>query len=163
MSWCCECRRCVGSGGPVAGALDEALALIGPRRAPFAGLSLDRPRLMGIVNVTPDSFSDGGAFIDPAAAIAHGHTLRAAGADILDVGGESTRPGADAVPAEDADGSIAHVIDLVGRLPVLVLSARSELPFSHQQPANITIIRVDSAGDALRGRSTAPQTISAGT
>ncbi len=55
------------------------------------------PQLMGIVNVTPDSFSDGGLFLDPDAAIAHGRELAAAGADMLDVGGESTRPGAAAV------------------------------------------------------------------
>ncbi|HEU4658783.1 MAG TPA: dihydropteroate synthase [Capillimicrobium sp.] len=57
-------------------------------------------RVMGIVNVTPDSFSDGGAFLDPRAAIAHGYTLVGEGAAILDVGGESTRPGADPVPEE---------------------------------------------------------------
>jgi dihydropteroate synthase len=57
-------------------------------------------RLMGIVNVTPDSFSDGGLFLDAEAAIAHGRELAAEGADILDVGGESTRPGAEAVSAE---------------------------------------------------------------
>jgi dihydropteroate synthase len=55
--------------------------------------------VMGIVNVTPDSFSDGGLFLDPDRAIAHGRDLAAAGADILDVGGESTRPGAEAVNA----------------------------------------------------------------
>jgi dihydropteroate synthase len=54
---------------------------------------------MGVVNVTPDSFSDGGLFLDAEAAIAHGRALLADGADILDVGGESTRPGADPVPA----------------------------------------------------------------
>jgi dihydropteroate synthase len=63
-------------------------------RAPFAGLALDRPRIMGVVNVTPDSFSDGGDFAEGEAAIAHGRALREAGAEILDVGGESTRPGA---------------------------------------------------------------------
>ncbi len=57
-------------------------------------------RLMGIVNVTPDSFSDGGEFLDPSTAVEHGHRLAAEGADILDVGGESTRPGAPAVGAE---------------------------------------------------------------
>ncbi len=57
-------------------------------------------RLMGIVNVTPDSFSDGGQFSDAESAIAHGRELVGAGADILDVGGESTRPGAEAVSAE---------------------------------------------------------------
>ena len=56
-------------------------------------LRMDRFRVMGVVNVTPDSFSDGGEFLDPAAAIAHGRQLAAEGADILDIGGESTRPG----------------------------------------------------------------------
>ncbi|KHK96550.1 dihydropteroate synthase [Microbacterium mangrovi] len=59
-------------------------------------------KIMGIVNVTPDSFSDGGRYFDPAAAVRHGHRLIADGAGILDVGGESTRPGADRVgPAEE--------------------------------------------------------------
>jgi dihydropteroate synthase len=58
------------------------------------------PRLIGVVNVTPDSFSDGGLFLDPERAIAHGRELAAEGADTLDVGGESTRPGAQAVSAE---------------------------------------------------------------
>ena len=56
---------------------------------------------MGVVNVTPDSFSDGGLWLDPADAIAHGIELAAQGAAILDVGGESTRPGADAVAVDD--------------------------------------------------------------
>jgi dihydropteroate synthase len=59
-------------------------------------------KIMGIVNVTPDSFSDGGRYFDPDSAVRHGMLLRARGADILDVGGESTRPGADRVgPAEE--------------------------------------------------------------
>ena len=57
----------------------------------------ERPAVMGVVNVTPDSFSDGGRFLDPDAAVAHGLALVAAGADLLDVGGESTRPGAEPV------------------------------------------------------------------
>jgi dihydropteroate synthase len=59
------------------------------------------PRVMGVVNVTPDSFSDGGLFLDPERAIEHGRELADAGAAILDIGGESTRPGADAVAAEE--------------------------------------------------------------
>ena len=59
----------------------------------FAGLALDRPLIMGIVNVTPDSFSDGGDFVRADDAVAHGMRLIQEGADILDVGGESTRPG----------------------------------------------------------------------
>ncbi len=65
---------------------------------------------MGVVNVTPDSFSDGGAFLDPARAVEHGVRLAEAGAAILDVGGESTRPGAAPVPAEE---ELARVIPVV--------------------------------------------------
>lgn len=63
--------------------------------------ALDRPLVMGIVNVTPDSFSDGGRHADPARAIAHGLKLRDDGAAILDIGGESTRPGA--APVDEAE------------------------------------------------------------
>jgi dihydropteroate synthase len=66
-------------------------------------LPLDRPVVLGIVNVTPDSFSDGGTFFSVDAAVAHAGALIAAGADVIDVGGESTRPGATAVaPADEA-------------------------------------------------------------
>jgi dihydropteroate synthase len=68
-------------------------------------------RLMGIVNVTPDSFSDGGLFLDPARAIAHGRELAAAGADILDVGGESTRPGAEPVDAAEELWRVEPVVE----------------------------------------------------
>jgi dihydropteroate synthase len=67
-------------------------------------------RLMGIVNVTPDSFSDGGRFLDPERAIAHARELIAAGADLLDVGGESTRPGARGVDAEEELARVGPVI-----------------------------------------------------
>jgi dihydropteroate synthase len=68
--------------------------------AHWAGLSLDRPRVMGILNITPDSFSDGGRQKSPRAAIDAGLAMAEAGADIIDIGGESTRPGAEPVPAE---------------------------------------------------------------
>jgi dihydropteroate synthase len=66
---------------------------------------------MGVVNVTPDSFSDGGLFLDPGAAVAHGRRLAAEGAAILDVGGESTRPGAEAVSAEVELERVGPVIE----------------------------------------------------
>jgi dihydropteroate synthase len=69
------------------------------------------PRLMGIVNVTPDSFSDGGLYLDPEAAIGHGEELVRDGAGILDVGGESTRPGAQEVSAEEELGRVQPVIE----------------------------------------------------
>jgi dihydropteroate synthase len=68
-------------------------------------------RLMGIVNVTPDSFSDGGRYLDPRAAIEHGLKLEAEGAAILDIGGESTRPGAEPVPAEVELRRVVPVIE----------------------------------------------------
>lgn len=68
------------------------------------------PRLMGIVNVTPDSFSDGGRYFDPSAAILHGLQLAEQGADILDIGGESTRPYADAVPADEELRRVESVV-----------------------------------------------------
>src|SRR4051812_42509996 len=69
------------------------------------------PLVMGIVNVTPDSFSDGGLFLDAGAAIAHGRDLLAEGADILDIGGESTRPGAEPVPADEEIRRVIPVIE----------------------------------------------------
>jgi dihydropteroate synthase len=68
-------------------------------------------RIMGIVNVTPDSFSDGGEFLDPDRAIAHGRELAGEGADLLDVGGESTRPGAAAVGAEEELRRVEPVVE----------------------------------------------------
>ncbi|MDW8324380.1 MAG: dihydropteroate synthase [Burkholderiales bacterium] len=73
--------------------------------------ALDRPLIMGIVNVTPDSFSDGGLCLDPAAAIEHGRRLVAEGADILDIGGESTRPGAQPVPLEEEIERVIPVVE----------------------------------------------------
>jgi len=66
---------------------------------------------MGVLNVTPDSFSDGGRWLDPDAAVAHGRTLAAEGADVVDVGGESTRPGAAEVPVEEELRRVVPVIE----------------------------------------------------
>lgn len=66
---------------------------------------------MGVLNVTPDSFSDGGRYLDHAAAVAHGCALAAQGADIVDVGGESTRPGADPVPISDEVARVVPVVE----------------------------------------------------
>jgi dihydropteroate synthase len=68
------------------------------------------PKLMGVVNVTPDSFSDGGLFLNADAAVAHGKELAAQGADILDVGGESTRPGAEEVSAGEERARVEPVV-----------------------------------------------------
>ena len=70
-------------------------------------------RIMGVVNVTPDSFSDGGQHDDAAAAVAHARRLAAEGAAILDVGGESTRPGAEPVPAAEERRRVVPVIEAI--------------------------------------------------
>lgn len=83
-------------------------------------LPLDRPLLMGVVNVTPDSFSDGGDFADAAAASAHARRLAAEGADILDIGGESTRPGAPAVSEDEELERVLPVLDALRDVAVPV-------------------------------------------
>ncbi len=86
-------------------------------RPPIAGLGLGRPRVMGVLNVTPDSFSDGGRFHERGAAISHARALIQAGADILDVGGESTRPGAEPVPAEEELARVLPVFQALRDAP----------------------------------------------
>jgi dihydropteroate synthase len=93
----------------------DELRLIESRRPDFAGLVIGRPKLMGIVNVTPDSFSDGGLLAGPDEAIAHGRLLAQEGADILDVGGESTRPGSDAVSLEAESERVLPVIRMLAQ------------------------------------------------
>ena len=87
-------------------------------------LTLDRPLVMGILNVTPDSFSDGGRFFSPEDAVAHARKLAAEGADIIDIGGESTRPqGAIAVSEEEEKRRVVPVIAAVARaLPQVAIS-----------------------------------------
>jgi dihydropteroate synthase len=94
-------------------AMAPVVAAIGGARAPWAGLTLDRPRIMGIINATPDSFSDGGDNFAPAKAIETALTMVAAGADIIDIGGESTRPGAEEV---SRDAEIARVVPVINAL-----------------------------------------------
>lgn len=94
----------------------------------FAGLALDRPLVMAIVNVTPDSFSDGGERLDPARAIDDGLRFLAEGADILDVGGESTRPGSASVSPEEECRRVRPVVEgLVRRGAIVSLDTRRAL------------------------------------
>lgn len=93
-------------------------------------LRLDRPRVVGIVNVTPDSFSDGGQFLDKDAAVAHGLALLEAGADMLDIGGESTRPGARDVSVDEELERVVAVIEklaAVSPAPVAVDTSKPEV------------------------------------
>jgi dihydropteroate synthase len=100
-----------GDWGREALAAADILQELSSQRSRFAGLSLDRPRIMGIINVTPDSFSDGGEHATVEAAIAHGVRLVAEGAEILDIGGESTRPNADVVPLDEELRRVIPVIE----------------------------------------------------
>jgi dihydropteroate synthase len=89
-------------------------------RPHWAGFDLKRPLIMGVVNVTPDSFSDGGDFAEASHAIDHARAMLAAGADIVDVGGESTRPGAQPVAAEDEAARILPVVRALAHAGAMV-------------------------------------------
>jgi dihydropteroate synthase len=86
----------------------------------FAGLALTRPLLMGIVNVTPDSFSDGGDFARVEDAIAQGRKLMDDGADIVDVGGESTRPGSQPLPRDEERARVLPVVETLAKAGAVV-------------------------------------------
>jgi len=117
--------------GTPAGAPPGADWLAGVRRGPGPPGLPDRGRclIMGVVNVTPDSFSDGGAWFGANAAIARGRQLAAEGADIVDVGGESTRPGAQRIPADEELRRVIPVITGLARenVPVSVDTMRAEV------------------------------------
>lgn len=118
----------------------DILERITAPRAAIAGLSVDRPRIMGIVNVTPDSFSDDGLAGDPAVAIGHGRRLVAEGADLVDIGGESTRPGSAPLPAE---AELARV------LPVIEGLADAGVPLSIDTRKASVMEEAVAAGAAL--------------
>jgi dihydropteroate synthase len=102
----------------------DALARLTAPRPPICGLALDRPRIMAVLNLTPDSFSDGGLRPRLAQAVADGLAMAAAGADILDIGGESTRPGSDPVPEAEELGRVLPAIAALRaaglRLPISI-------------------------------------------
>ncbi|HLU30765.1 MAG TPA: dihydropteroate synthase [Acidimicrobiia bacterium] len=114
------------------------------RRLPF-----DRPRLMAVVNVTPDSFSDGGLFADPADAIAHGRALIRAGADIVDVGGESTRPRAEPVDAATEKRRVLPVIEALAGDGAIVSvdTAKSEVAAAAVEAGALIVNDITAGGD----------------
>jgi dihydropteroate synthase len=91
-------------------------------------LRFDMPRVMGIVNVTPDSFSDGGTHASADAAVAHGLALAEQGADVLDIGGESTRPGAADVPLDEELRRVIPVIERLAKETALPISVDTSKP-----------------------------------
>ncbi|MDQ2622247.1 MAG: dihydropteroate synthase [Actinomycetota bacterium] len=113
---------------------------------------------MGIVNVTPDSFSDGGLFLDPAKAIDHGRELAAAGADVLDIGGESTRPGAGEVSAEEELDRVVPVVrGLAGVAPISIdttkaVVAEAAIEAGAEIVNDVTALRADPAMAGLCAR-----------
>lgn len=95
---------------PLAEAPGAAIDVLAEPRPTIGGLSMDRPRVMGILNTTPDSFSDGGLHAAAEDAIAAGKAMRDAGVDVLDIGGESTRPGAETVEIDEEIRRTAPVV-----------------------------------------------------
>jgi dihydropteroate synthase len=124
----------------------ELLDRLAAPRAAIAGASMDRPRIMGIVNVTPDSFSDGGDNLQPEAAIGHAKRLVAEGADFIDVGAESTRPGSSTVPQEE---------ELQRLLPVLKELAGLSAPVSADTRKPQVMREAAAAGAAILNDVTA--------
>jgi len=132
--------------GDLAPALRETWARIQAPRAPVAGVPMDAPAIMGVVNVTPDSFSDGGDHADAEAAIAHGRALAEAGAAILDLGGESTRPGAKPIsPEVEAARVVPVVAGLAGLGVPLSIDSRRASVMAAALEAGATIVNDVSA------------------
>lgn len=130
-----------GQGGHTLHAVSAALDRLSAPRPAFANLARKRPLIMGVVNVTPDSFSDGGRHATAQAAIQHGRALVEAGADILDIGGESTRPGADPVPeAEELRRVIPVIEGLAGCGAVLSIDTMKAGVMTAATRAGATII-----------------------
>ncbi len=136
-----------------------------------------RPLVMGILNVTPDSFSDGGDYADPDTAVARGLAMVAAGADLLDVGGESTRPGARAVPADEEAARVVPVIRELARhltIPISVDTTKAAVAAAaldagavllnsvrplHEEPELLELLRHNAAGAVLMHLRGTPQTM----
>jgi dihydropteroate synthase len=109
---------------------------------------LQRPAVMGIVNVTPDSFSDGGAYLDPGAAATSARRMVEDGAAIVDIGGESTRPGSEGVTVDEELRRIVPVLEQLDGVPVSIDTAKSEvarraLEFGAELVNDVTALRGD--------------------
>ena len=131
----------VSEGGRVATAVATQIGALSLPRGNFAGLDMDRPRIMGVINVTPDSFYDGGRLSTAEAAIDHGRTLIEAGADILDIGGESTRPGSETVMETAELDRILPVIEgLAGSGVIISVDTRHPSVMRQACAAGATII-----------------------
>jgi len=147
----------------VAARYDEQLEALTARREPWASLDFSRPRIMGILNVTPDSFSDGGDHLDAAAAIAGGKAMLAAGADILDVGGESTRPGAEPLDPAEEIRRVEPVVRALANAGALIsidtrhaVTMRAALAAGARIINDVSAFTGDPEGSSVAARSQAP-------
>lgn len=118
-----------------------------PDGLPLALSQLERTAVMGVVNVTPDSFSDGGRYLDVNAAVSHGVALHRSGADVIDVGGESTRPGAVRVDSREERQRVVPVIERLVAAGV---------------PVSIDTMRAETAVDAVRAGACMVNDVSGG-
>lgn len=124
-------------------------------RARGRSIPLDHPIVMGILNVTPDSFSDGGAWLEPDAAIAHGRAMAAEGAAIIDVGGESTRPDAAPVPEDEELRRVIPVIEALAVDPGVPISIDTRKPsVARRAVAAGACIVNDTSGEESDGSMT---------
>jgi dihydropteroate synthase len=121
------------------------VAEITRRRGMFGGLELNRTQIMGIVNVTPDSFSDGGDHSESETAIEHGRKLSEQGADILDIGGESTRPGSNEVKLDEERHRIMPVIKALSKDHVVSVDTRKSILMADALQVGAAIINDVSA------------------
>lgn len=140
----------------------QIIALTSPREH-WAGLDFRRPRIMGILNITPDSFSDGGDHFDTATAIASGQAMLAAGADILDIGGESTRPGAQPIEPAEEIRRVEPVVRALANLGALIsidtrnaATMRAALAAGARIINDVSALTADPESLAVAARSEAP-------
>lgn len=147
-----------------AGALVSERTLRLPRGDVLTLGGARRTLVMGILNVTPDSFSDGGLFLDPADAVAQGEAMAGAGADLIDIGGESTRPGSDPVSPEEQVARVAPVITALAQRVKVPLSidaanasvARQAIAAGAQIINDVTALRGDEEMGVLAAETGAP-------
>src|SRR5436190_2000814 len=137
-------------------AISPAMLICGRHR-----FLLDRPLVMGVLNVTPDSFSDGGRFLDPSAALDHARKMIDDGADIIDVGGESTRPGAAPTPDREELRRVVPLIEKIAALGVPVSADTRKPAVMHAAIAagaaiinDVSALRAPGALEAVAGAET---------
>lgn len=148
--------------GSIFAGIADAPEVLSAPRSPWAGLAVDRPLVMGILNITPDSFADGGRHFETTTAIAAGQRMRREGADIIDIGAESTRPGAAPLdPAEERARLLPVLRALVADGPVSVdtrnaLTMRAALDEGARAINDVSALAYDAAAARVVAEAGAP-------